>query len=219
MSQQLKLISFDLCPYVQRAKIILDEKKIEHETIYIDLAKKPDWFHKISPTGKVPVLITEQGTVFESNVICEYLDEITPGTLYPEDSFLKARHKSLIEFGSVILGKISQLYNAKNESQFISIKELLQKDLKIILNDVQGPFFAGKKFQVIDAVYATIFRYLKVFQDDFGFSLLEQSIHQLDWYRELMTKESVRNAIRPNYYARLNDFLKNKQTFISTLSN
>jgi hypothetical protein len=48
---------------------------VPFERIDIDLANKPDWFLKISPLGKVPVLrvTTDKGetTLFESNVICE----------------------------------------------------------------------------------------------------------------------------------------------------
>ena len=76
MAAALKLISHKLCPYVQRAVIALSEKGVPFERIDIDLANKPDWFLKISPLGKVPVLVvtTDAGEValFESNVICEY---------------------------------------------------------------------------------------------------------------------------------------------------
>ncbi len=51
-----KLISHKLCPYVQRAVIALNEKGAAFERVDIDLANKPDWFLKISPLGKVPVL-------------------------------------------------------------------------------------------------------------------------------------------------------------------
>src|ERR671925_1194506 len=90
MAATLKLISHKLCPYVQRAVIALTEKGIPFERIDIDLASKPDWFLKISPLGKVPVLTvaTESGEValFESNVICEYIEETQGGAkLHPED--------------------------------------------------------------------------------------------------------------------------------------
>ena len=76
---KLRLISFPLCPYVQRAAIALAEKGVDFERIDIDLANKPDWFLKLSPLGKVPVLVVEQDgreeVLFESAVIAEYLDE------------------------------------------------------------------------------------------------------------------------------------------------
>jgi glutathione S-transferase len=55
----LHLISFAVCPYVQRALIALCEKQVEHQTTYIDLNEKPEWFLKISPRGKVPVLLVD----------------------------------------------------------------------------------------------------------------------------------------------------------------
>ncbi|MEP0935594.1 glutathione S-transferase N-terminal domain-containing protein [Leptolyngbya sp. NM2-A1] len=53
----LKVISHTLCPYVQRSIITLLEKQIPHEREYIDLSNKPDWFLKISPLGRVPILL------------------------------------------------------------------------------------------------------------------------------------------------------------------
>ena len=52
MATKLTLVSFDLCPYVQRAVIALKEKKVPFERIDVDLADKPDWFLAMSPTGK-----------------------------------------------------------------------------------------------------------------------------------------------------------------------
>src|SRR5882724_5842121 len=83
MTPKLTLISHKLCPYVQRAVIALTEKGVPFERVDIDLANKPDWFLKISPLGKVPVLVVrnERGDValFESNVICEYIEDTQGG--------------------------------------------------------------------------------------------------------------------------------------------
>jgi len=49
-------VSFKLCPYVYRAVATMHFKKVDYKIIYIDLANKPDWFKKISPLGKVPIL-------------------------------------------------------------------------------------------------------------------------------------------------------------------
>jgi glutathione S-transferase len=115
---RLELISHSLCPYVQRAIITLLEKDIPHDRTYIDLSNKPDWFHRISPLGKVPLLKVENEVLFESAVICEYLDEITPGSLHPADPLQKAKHGSWIEFGSAILNSIAGFYNAPNQDSF-----------------------------------------------------------------------------------------------------
>src|SRR6266550_7791789 len=111
MAAQLTLISHKLCPYVQRAVIALNEKGIPFERIDIDLANKPDWFLKISPLGKVPVLLvrTDDGeaALFESNVICEYIEETQAGSkLHPHDALERAQQRAWMEFGSTILSEV-----------------------------------------------------------------------------------------------------------------
>ena len=90
MHSDLKLVSHNLCPYVQRAAIALDEKGVPFERINVDLANKPDWFRTLSPLGKVPLLKVDrregpEAVLFESAVILEYLEETLPGPLHPED--------------------------------------------------------------------------------------------------------------------------------------
>ena len=77
MPVKLKLCSFKTCPWVHRASIVLQEKAMPYEIEYINRDARPDWFLKISPHSKVPVLIIDDDfALFESNAISEYLDEI-----------------------------------------------------------------------------------------------------------------------------------------------
>ncbi len=217
MNNTLKLISFDLCPYVQRARIVLNEIGLKHEVEYIDLKNKPDWFLRLSPTGKVPVLSTKEGVIFESSVISEYLNEVGSGKLLPDDPFLRATHRSWIEFGSGMLGKISQLYNAKTEVDFEMTRKSLQADLARVISDVQSPFYHGEKFQMIDAVYATIFRYFMVFESRYKIKIVESGIENLDWSKKISGRDSVQKSIKEDYYDRLDEFLLSRSSFISTL--
>src|SRR5207248_7310045 len=106
MPVPLKLISHKLCPYVQRAVIALTEKGVSFERIDIDLSNKPDWFLKISPLGKTPVLLVDGHPIFESAVICEYLDETIEPPLHPDDSLRRAQHRAWMEFSSATLNAI-----------------------------------------------------------------------------------------------------------------
>ena len=112
----LKLISHVLCPYVQRAVIALTEKGVPFERIDIDLAHKPDWFLALSPLGKTPVLVTDEGPIFESAVICEYLDETVGASLHPAAPYARARHRAWIEFASATLNAIWSYYTARDEA-------------------------------------------------------------------------------------------------------
>ena len=106
-----ELVSHHLCPYVQRAAIVLTEKGVSFKRTLIDLDNKPDWFKAISPLGKVPLLkVTlddgETVVLFESAVICEYLEETLPNPLHPADPLTRAQHRGWMEFGSAILADI-----------------------------------------------------------------------------------------------------------------
>jgi len=74
----IKIVSYKICPFVQRVTALLEAKNIGYTLEYIELKNKPQWFLDISPTGQVPILITEWGqTLFESDAIIEYIDEIS----------------------------------------------------------------------------------------------------------------------------------------------
>ena len=99
----VKLVSFKLCPYVQRAVIALEEKGVEYTLEYVDLEDPPAWFKSISPLGKVPLLLVGDTVLFESAVILDYLDEVYLPRLHPDDPLRRAQHRAWIEYGSGLL--------------------------------------------------------------------------------------------------------------------
>ncbi len=215
---QLKLISHKLCPYVQRSIIVLLEKQIPHEREYIDLANKPAWFLQLSPLGKVPLLLVEGEVLFESAVICEYLDEITPGSLHPEDALTKAKHRSWIEFGSSILAKIAGFYSAPDIVSFTTKQQELIDSFQLLeKNLTRSPYFAGESFSMIDAVYAPIFRYFVMFENykDFGFFSHTPQVRA--WRDVLLQRPSVQQAVSEDYPVLLQEFLQRKDSYLSRL--
>jgi len=214
---EFRLISHHLCPYVQRAVIVLLEKNIAHQRDYIDLADKPDWFVKISPLGRVPVLETNGEIVFESQVIAEYLDEITDGSLHPQDPLEKARHRSWIEFGSETLNAIGAFYAAITATEFEQKRVALAEKFNRIDGEIAGPFFAGQRFHMIDGVWGTIFRYLDVFDKIDDFQLLAGSVNLKSWREVIMTRPSIANAVPDGYPTRLLAFLRKRNSHISKL--
>src|SRR6478672_8238610 len=74
----LQLYSFELCPFAHRVRLALAEKGVAAEPIEIDLKNKPASFVRISPYGRVPLLLHGEVKLWESAVINEYLDEVFP---------------------------------------------------------------------------------------------------------------------------------------------
>jgi glutathione S-transferase len=213
MAAALKLISHKLCPYVQRAVIALNEKGIPFERIDIDLADKPDWFLKLSPLGKVPVLLvqTERGEValFESNVICEYIEETQGGaTLHPQDALARAQHRAWMEFGSTILSELWGLETTTDPEVFESKRQAVADKFARVEQALgSGPFFAGAQFSLVDAVFAPIFRYFDVFDRVIDLAVFTDTPKLRAWRRQLAARPSVRAAVGADYPELLYAFL------------
>jgi len=215
--QDIHLISHHLCPYVQRAVIVLREKGIDHRRTYIDLADKPDWFASVSPLGKVPVLETKGHALFESQVIAEYLDEITVGILHPDGPLEKAHHRSWIEFGSERLKAIGAFYSAPDAESFTTREQVLYEKLARIEREVQGPFFAGENFHMVDGVWGTIFRYFDTFERLLDRPMLQGLPLVEKWRQEIAARASVIAAVPAEYDQRLEIFLRARKSHIAAL--
>jgi glutathione S-transferase len=205
----LTLISHHLCPYVQRAAIALLEKGVPFERINIDLADKPDWFRQISPRGKVPLLqIGDDAVLFESSVICEYLEEAQPHPLHPSDPLERARHRAWMEFGSAILADIWGFETAKNADAVDQKAGALKTKFAWVEDSLRdGPYFAGEHFSLVDAVFGPVFRYFDVFDAIIDHGVFADTPKVLTWRRALAVRPSVRAAVSPDYPDRLRTFL------------
>jgi glutathione S-transferase len=218
--KHLRLISHELCPYVQRAVIVAREKGIAFERVDIDLAAKPDWFLKLSPTGKVPVLeVTEaDGSVhvlFESAVIAEYLDEIGGFRLLPVEPLQRARQRAWVEFASTVLADIARLYSAPGTGSFDDARISLEARLEVLEQVIAGPWFAGDQFGLADAAFAPAFRYLDVFDWRIGHELVHRPAKVRAWAEALARRPSVRAAVADDYAERLIAFVAGKHSHLA----
>ncbi|MDO8980739.1 MAG: glutathione S-transferase family protein [Afipia sp.] len=218
MSEKLKLISHKLCPYVQRAVISLTEKGVPFERIDIDLDNKPDWFLKISPLGKVPVLQVGDKVVFESAVILEYLEETQPKPLHPKDPLTRAEHRAWIEFGSAVLADIWGLETAIDEATFnVKVKQAADKFARLESRLVAGPWFDGDQFSLVDAVFAPVFRYFDTFDEIGDFGILADKPKIARWRKSLRERPSVVAAVSAEYPALLRTFMQKHKSYLSQL--
>ncbi|NNM82231.1 MAG: glutathione S-transferase [Burkholderiales bacterium] len=83
----MKLVGTLTSPYVRKVRIVLAEKRIDHEFLNDPPASEGSSVPHFNPLGKVPVLILDDGEgLYDSRVIVEYLDLHTPVCrLLPED--------------------------------------------------------------------------------------------------------------------------------------
>lgn len=213
----LRLVSHALCPYVQRAAIVLLEKGVAFTRIDVDLANKPAWFLAISPLGKTPLLLVDETEatpgaqpLFESAVICEYLDETTLPRLHPVAPLDRARHRAWMEFGSTVLNDIWAFYTAADAGPRATARERVAGRLVTLEAALhpQGPWFAGDSFFLVDAVFAPVFRYFDAFERLGEPGFFETTPRLARWRSALAARPSVRQAVAPDFGARLDAFLR-----------
>jgi glutathione S-transferase len=218
------LVSHALCPYVQRAAIALAEKGVPFERRTVDLADKPAWFRAVSPLGKVPLLIVRddagrETVLFESAVICEYLEETAPGPkLHPADPLGRARARGWIEFGSAILADLWGFETAQDAAAFEAKRSALVAKFATVEAAVAGPFFAGERFTLVDAVFGPIFRYFDVFDTLADTGVFAATPKVRAWRPRLAARPSVRDAVAGDYPQRLRTFLARHDAWLLRLN-
>ena len=154
---KLELISFKLCPFAQRAVILLNEQSIDFELTFINPMDPPDWFKAISPTGQVPLLKADDQIIFESSVISEFINDISTTDIHPKDVIQKANNRSWIAFSGNMLDDLFGIVTG-DEKKFDAAKTaLFDKLAKVELVKNSKKFFNGDEFHMIDASFAPIF--------------------------------------------------------------
>ncbi len=213
------LISFKICPFVQRSVITLREKDVDHDVTYIDLSNKPDWFLKLSPLGKVPVLQVGDDVLFESAVINEYLDETNPPQYHPAEPLQRAKNRAWIEFTSQILMDQYRNFIAKDEAGFEDSLAAARNKLERLEEVVTGPFFNGAEFSLVDAAAAPLFMRFAVLQDalDRPLNLYDNAPKVAQWAESLLGHESVKTSVVPEFTELYLDYARDQGAYVAGL--
>ncbi len=211
----LELVSFKLCPFVQRSVITLLHKQIPFRITYIDLDAPPEWFGTVSPLGKVPLLRVAADTVlFESAVINEYLDEITPPRLQPDDPLRRALNRSWIEFGSECLATQYRVMTAPDEATFGKRAAEMRANLERAEAALgPGPYFNGPRFSLVDAAYAPLFMRISLMEPLIEIDWLEGHPGLSAWSAALLSLDAVQRSVVDDFGELFSRFLKGTDSY------
>ncbi len=155
--------------------------------------------------------------LFESVVICEYLNETQVGvSMYPDDALLRARHRAWIEFATQTFAEGWQFLHAKDvetaDAGRTSFGDRLSK-IEAELGD--GPYFAGADFGLVDAVYAPLFRYFGIIDAAVADPIFASLPSLTAWRAALAERPSVRNAVIGTYPDLFRDHLRQQGAMIA----
>ncbi|MEC8204903.1 MAG: glutathione S-transferase family protein, partial [Pseudomonadota bacterium] len=183
----------------------LRTKKVDFEITYINLREKPDWFLKISPHGKVPVLSVGDDVLFESNAIAEFLDETVSPQLHPTDAIKRARNRAWTDFVPDFSKGLSAAYRRDTveemEAGRADAEKVLAKLEDAIKNERgnDGPYFNGDTLCLVDAAYAPFLQRFMIAEAKLNTGLLDVFPLVRAWTEALLATDLVTGSVAETF--------------------
>ena len=212
----MKLVSFKICPFVQRVTALLEAKNIDYELEFISLSDKPQWFLDVSPNGQVPVLLTDGGdALFESDAIVEYLEEAFP-VLQPE---LSLEEKAKNRAWSYLAAKnyLVQCSAQRSPDQDV-LRERSQKLGKAFdrmeqrLGDTR--YFAGDTLGIVDVAWLPLLHRADIIMRRSCYDFVGDRPKLKTWQRQLLATGLAEKSVSPDFEEAFSAFYLSDQTYL-----
>jgi len=201
----MKLIGAVTSPYVRKVRVVLAEKKLDYEFVTEDVWSADTRIAESNPLGKVPCLIMDgQEAMFDSRVIVEYLDTLSPvGKLISPSGRPRAEVKTWEALAdglldAAILARLEATWPGRTESQ-------------------RSPAWIDRQMGKIDEALAAMSRGLgdKAFCSGIYLSLSDIAVGCALGYLDFRFPQLDWRSRHPNLH-KLMDKLMQRQSFIDT---
>uniref|UniRef100_A0A3Q7ISE3 Dehydroascorbate reductase n=1 Tax=Solanum lycopersicum TaxID=4081 RepID=A0A3Q7ISE3_SOLLC len=196
------------CPFTQRVLLTLEEKHLPYDMKFVDLSNKPDWFLKISPEGKVPLIKLDEKWVPDSDVISQALEEKFPKpplTTPPEKAsvwvylLLLLTYSFLIQnrhaCGSKIFPKFVAFLKSKDSGD--GTEQALLDELTAF-NDYlkeNGPFINGNEVSAADLSLGPKLYHLEIALGNYkNWSIPDSLSYMKSYMKSIFSRESFINT-------------------------
>ncbi|KAJ8302756.1 hypothetical protein KUTeg_019152 [Tegillarca granosa] len=189
---QLRLYSMRFCPFAQRARLVLAHKGIPYETININLKEKPEWFLKRNPNAAVPVLEQDDLLLYESLIVCDYLDDKYPDKkLNPTDPYTRARDRII-----TITQYYKILFSKSDCSEFANEYRRHMDAVEKALGERED-FFGGKNVGMVDFMIWPWLERLSVMNNLAGSDLLpvDRFPNMQAWLNRMSQNKAVKETM------------------------
>ena len=188
--------------FSRKIRILLAEKKIEFQLEEINLRNKPPSFLEISPIGKVPVFVDEDGTtIWDSTLIAEYIDEKYPEPrFYPTEMRQRLDCRKWEEVADTLGDQIISLwiFNLTNKGEKAPYQSILEQSIHRFFpvfeqQIAQTEYLLGEKtWSMADISALCSFGYYNLrFNEDWKLDYP----HLKTWFEQLHQRESVYSTI------------------------
>jgi len=185
------------CPFSQRCRRVLFEKGMDFEIKDVDLFKKPEDINVMNPYGQVPILVERDLTLYESNIINEYIDERFPHPqLMPADPVMRARARLfLFNFERELFVHVQTIENTNNQKAIekgkLLIRDRLTQLAPILL---KSKYMLGDEFSMLDVAIAPLLWRL----DHYGIDLPKSAAPLMKYAERIFSRPAYIEALTPS---------------------
>ena len=195
-----KLYNTQRCPYARRTRMVLHEKGIDFDVHEVDLSNKSAEFLSVSPTGKVPVVVVDGDSLYESNVVNQYLDEVMDGPkLMPEDPKRRAYARIWMSFAdtdffpAVFVASVGR-DRGFSEDRISEAFEKFEAALRKLEERLEDREYLADEFSLADVAHAGNFVRLRELEER-GEVSLEMYPNVAAWMGRLEARTSYEAAV------------------------
>ena len=199
----IKLYDFLPCPFGQKVRIALAEKGLTYDLVQVDITKgenrHPDFF-RLNPFGRVPVLVDEDTTVYDSTIINEYLeDEYPEPPILPPvgSSALRARARRLEDFADTsftpqvghLMAELGKPDAERNAERLQRLNQAVERVLDYLNQELAGQQFLATEFSVAEIGFIPRLLVLP----NLGIEAGTNRPNVDGWIKRLLERPSLRN--------------------------
>ena len=195
----IKLYSAKGCPFARRTRVVLHEKGIDFEAREVDFRTKSDEFLRASPTGKVPVVVVDGDSLYESNIVNQYLDEVyEEPKLMPGDPKARAYARIWIAradddfYPQVFVSSMGRTRGFPEE-RISEAQEKLKATLSRLEEGLEGHEYLADSFSLADIAHAGNFVRLHELEENGTVSLADYP-KVASWIERIEARESFKAA-------------------------
>ena len=180
--------------------MVLHEKGVDFEVNEVDLSNKSEEFLNVSPYGKVPVLSVNGTSLYESNIVNEYLDETHDSPrLMPENPEQRASARSWMAFAddyffpSIFRVRVGP-QRGFSEEQLREAKEKLYDALSRLERQLENREYLAGEYTLADIAHAGNFHRLRELAES-GDVPLHEYPNITGWMEQVEARESYERSI------------------------
>jgi len=152
--QEIVFYSGWFCPFVQRTWITLEERNIPYQYKEVNPYKKEPHFLAVNPKGLVPAIEYHGKALYESLVLCEFLEDAYPEhapRLLPGDPYERAYARIWTDFISKsVMPAFYRTLQAQEPEKQREGRDELYSALGQLAKQRRGPYFLGAQYSLVD---------------------------------------------------------------------